>query len=65
MGLTQGNQRNPCCRVEDNLGPWESYQGRKDLGFRRCKLCQCRHFEAEADAGKIFSAGASAGGGKA
>jgi hypothetical protein len=35
-----------CCRQDENLGAPERYNGRDDLTFRRCRVCQCRHFRA-------------------
>lgn len=36
-----------CCKKEENLNPSEPY-GDGGLTFRRCKVCQCRHFNAVA-----------------
>lgn len=58
-----GDHRKDCCKPEaGNLGPPERYNPeRGDLVFRRCKVCNCRHFEAVGEPGVIFSRGASVG----
>lgn len=40
--------RKDCCKVATNLSAPEPYDGRSDLQFRRCQVCQCRHFRAVA-----------------
>lgn len=42
---------NACCRDPGNLGPREQLSA--DIALRRCTVCGCRHFEAEADAGDL------------
>lgn len=53
--LEQGDKRKECCKDETNLGP--VVQHRPDVTYRRCKVCQCRHFEWTVDPGKMFSRG--------
>lgn len=48
---------NECCNREANLGPVE-HQG-KDISFRKCKVCGCRHIEFTADPGKLGVKGAT------
>lgn len=36
-----------CCRQRTNLGPLEWYS--PSTVFRRCTVCQCRHFEMTVD----------------
>ena len=38
--------RKDCCKIPSNLSVAEPYEGRKDLTFRRCWVCRCRHFQA-------------------
>ncbi len=38
-----------CCKNPENLGP--PIEQAKDLTYRVCKVCGCRHFEAIADLG--------------
>lgn len=40
-----------CCRNEQNLGP--IIRESAVLTYRRCRVCQCRHFELTADMGKF------------
>lgn len=62
MPMIPGDHRKDCCRPEaGNLEPSEKYQGRDDLTFRRCKVCGCRHFEANAEPGVIFAKGSPSG----
>ena len=42
---------NECCRDEKNLS--ETVQERKDLVYRRCGVCGCRHFELTVDPGEL------------
>ena len=60
MSLQSGDRRKDCCRVEENLGP--VIQERADLMYRRCKVCQCRHFELTADPLRLNLRGAPLGG---
>lgn len=46
-----GDHRKACCRNEKNLGP--AVQAGPKTTFRRCTVCQCRHFEAVLDPGVI------------
>lgn len=41
-----------CCQQETNLRVVESTVL---LTVRRCIVCGCRHFEAQAEAGRIFA----------
>lgn len=36
-----------CCRNLENRGPWERI--RPDLTVCRCRVCNCQHFELNAD----------------
>jgi hypothetical protein len=49
------DERKECCKQESNLGP--VVQERKDLIYRRCAVCGCRHFELTLDPGVLFSKG--------
>jgi hypothetical protein len=49
--LKMKQERKYCCNQEENLGP--IIQERPDLIYRRCKICNCRHFELSLDPGKI------------
>jgi hypothetical protein len=40
--------RKACCKTAANLSAPELYEGREDLTFQRCSVCQCRHFRAVA-----------------
>lgn len=40
-----------CCQQAQNLD--EKPSGRPDLTIRVCRICQCRHFEAVAEAGTL------------
>lgn len=40
-----------CCRKPENLMVIEVRE--PDLTIRRCVICRCRHFELQADAGKL------------
>lgn len=43
-----GDKRKECCKPEaGNLGP--VIRERHDVTFRRCRVCQCRHFEFTVD----------------
>lgn len=53
--MEQGDQRKDCCKQEENLGP--VIRERADLTYRRCRVCQCRHFEFTADPGKFVFRG--------
>jgi hypothetical protein len=59
MNLARGDNRKDCCKVEENLGP--VVQERVDLAYRRCSVCQCRHFELTADPLVINLRGAAIG----
>ena len=41
-----------CCQDEDNLGDPEP-TGVEGEVFRRCKICNCRHFKAVLDTGHL------------
>lgn len=43
--------RKDCCRLEENLGAPET--DAPDRWFRRCRVCQCRHFVLKVDPGRI------------
>lgn len=58
--IIQSDNRKECCRVEANLGAPESVN--KSVSFRRCQVCQCRHFEMIADLGILGIKGTSANG---
>lgn len=45
----------PCCADESNLGKLQ--QLNEEVRFRRCKVCGCRHFEANAEPGRLFTRG--------
>lgn len=60
--MQQGDHRKECCKPESgNLSEPEKYMGRDDLTFRRCSVCQCRHFEAKGDPGRLGMRGAQIG----
>ena len=46
------DNRKECCKDEENLGQVEIIR-EPDLVFRRCKVCNCRHFEMSVDPGKL------------
>lgn len=52
-------QRRRCCWKEENLGP--VVQDASDLTYRRCQVCQSRHFTLTADPGKIGLHGVQVG----
>lgn len=54
--MKQDDDRKDCCKDEKNLGPVEP-QG-KDLTFRRCQVCKCRHFVLDLDPMRIGMRGA-------
>jgi hypothetical protein len=58
--MEQGDKRKECCRDEKNLGP--VVQERKDLTYRRCQVCQCRHFELTVEPGRLGLRGGQVGG---
>ena len=41
--------RKDCCKKEENLAAPEPYEGRRDLTYRQCGVCGCRHFRARAE----------------
>jgi len=45
-----------CCQQQKNLKPEKDEKGRT---FERCIVCKCRHFSMVADAGRLFTHGAS------
>lgn len=60
--IQRADKRNECCRLEENLGASEPTEpGRTDSSFRRCRVCGCRHFTFEIDAGKIGVVGGKLG----
>ncbi len=44
---------NPCCENLDNRTEPEFVDGRTDLTFTRCSVCDRRHFELEVDPGVV------------
>jgi hypothetical protein len=58
--MEQGDKRKECCKQEDNLGP--VVQEREDLIYRRCRVCQCRHFELTVDPLRLGIHGSNMGG---
>jgi len=46
-----------CCAIPENLH--EEPSGKEDLVLRRCRVCQCRHFELTMDPGVIGVTGKS------
>jgi len=48
-----------CCKRGENLGP--IVQDRPDLIYRRCKVCNSRHFELTASAGEFRTQGTQLG----
>ncbi len=50
---TRGLQERPnkCCRDDSNLGP--VVQERPDFSYRRCSVCDCRHFEQLVDPARL------------
>lgn len=54
-----------CCRLSENLGPFEQEgvsagplgAAPMVMGFRRCTVCQSRHFLARAIPGEVKIAG--------
>lgn len=57
--MEQGDKRKDCCKLEENLGPVVKVA--EDLTFRRCLVCNCRHFEAVLDPLKMNLTGAQLG----
>ena len=49
--VTPGDRRKPCCRDPKNLGAF-IFTG-KGTGYRRCVVCECRHFVQEAEPGRF------------
>ena len=49
--LMQGDRRKPCCRDPRNLSPF-IFTGTR-TGYRRCQVCNCRHFVQEAEPGRF------------
>jgi hypothetical protein len=62
MPLIKGDARKDCCKQEANLGQKQQVDGRKDLSFRRCGVCGCRHFEMMADPLRMNVRGGRVGG---
>ena len=46
--LLAGDHRKPCCTVPENLYVFENKPG---LVVRKCRVCNCRHFEMTVDPG--------------
>jgi hypothetical protein len=48
-----------CCRHVANLGPvvTDTVNAQGTLTYRRCQVCQCRHFELEATPGRYTAVG--------
>jgi hypothetical protein len=56
---------NPCCREDENIEDGPGPRGmdglgepRDDVKITHCRLCECRHLEAEADPVQIGVDGA-------
>jgi hypothetical protein len=62
MNMTPGDNRKDCCKDPANLYRRENDQEeRPDLVVRRCRVCECRHFELTADPGKLGLRGSPIG----
>jgi hypothetical protein len=50
--MAPGDHREPCCRNEANMGPAVP-MGPGGCIYRRCKVCDRRHFEMTLDPGRL------------